>query len=263
MQLGNLEYGAQSNGNANCVNPDSRFKSVDDLSTLEKITLLTIGMTSHNSKLQVPNDIIDSNLFIPPNNLNSQKYLNTIQKWTKDQKMILNEEKTKTMVFNFTKNKQFSTRLSLNGKTLETVNEMKLLGTIITNDLKWNKNTHFLIKKAHARMEILRQLTNFTKSTKDRLQIYKIYIRSVVEQSAVVWNSSLTKYNERELERVQKVAVKLISKKDIPYKEKLIELGLPSLKERRNQLSVNFAKKNVSNMKEQKACLKRTLKYIE
>ena len=92
---------------------------------------------------------------------------------------------------------------------------MKLLGTIKTNDLKWNKNTHFLIKKAYARMEILRQLTNFTKSTKDRLQIYKIYICSVVEQSAVVWNSSLTKYNERELERVQKVAVKLISKQDI------------------------------------------------
>ena len=152
------------------MNPDSRFKFVDDLSTLEKITLLTIGMTSHNSKLQVPNDIIDSNLFIPPNNLKSQEYLNTIQKWTKDQKMILNEEKTKTMVFNFTKNKQFSTRLSLNGKTLETVNEMKLLGTVITNDLKWNKNTHFLVKKAYARMEILRQLTKFTKSTKDRLQ---------------------------------------------------------------------------------------------
>ena len=96
-------------------------------------------------------------------------------------------------------------------------------------------------------MEILRQLTKFTKSTKDKLQIYKIYICSVVEQSAVVWNSSLTKYNERELERVQKVAVKLISKKDIPYKEKLIELGLPSLKERRNQLSVNFAKKCIKH----------------
>ena len=39
------------------------------------------------------------------------------------------------------------------------------------------------------------------------------------------------------------MAVKLISNKEIPYKEKLIELGLHSLKERRNILSVNFAKK--------------------
>ena len=66
-------------------------------------------------------------------------------------------------------------------------------------------------------MEILRQLTNFTKSQKDKLQIYKVYICSVLEQSSVVWHSSLTKQNERELERVQKVAVKLILGKDLPY----------------------------------------------
>ena len=114
--------------------------------------------------------------------------MNNIQKWTTDQNMILNEEKTKTMVFNFTKDKQFSTRLSLNGKTLQSVNEMKLLGTILTNDLKWNKNTKLLVKKVYLQMKVLRQLKNFTKSTKDKIQIYKIYIRSVVEQSAVVWN---------------------------------------------------------------------------
>ena len=67
-------------------------------------------------------------------------------------------------------------------------------------------------------MEILRKLTHLTKSTKDTLQIYDIYICSVVEQSVVVCNSSLRKFNERDLERVQKVAVKLIQKrKEIPY----------------------------------------------
>ena len=50
-------------------------------------------------------------------------------------------------------------------------------------------------KKAYARMEILRQLTNITKSQKDKLQIYKVYIRSVLEQASVVWHSSLTKEN--------------------------------------------------------------------
>ena len=64
--------------------------------------------------------------------------------------MELNEEKTKFMIFNFTKKRQFTTRLNLNGKNVENVNEMKLLGTIITNDLKWNKNTKFLIKRAYA-----------------------------------------------------------------------------------------------------------------
>ena len=53
--------------------------------------------------------------------------------------MVLNEEKTKAMLFNFTKSKQCSTRLKLNNKNIETVTETKLLGTIITNNLKWEK----------------------------------------------------------------------------------------------------------------------------
>ena len=92
-------------------------------------------MSSHNARNQVPSDINASNLIIPPEHLKSQAYLQNIQKWTDNQKMVLNEEKTKCMVFNFTKKNQFSTRLTLNGKTLETVKEMKLLGTIFTDNL--------------------------------------------------------------------------------------------------------------------------------
>ena len=50
------------------------------------------------------------------------------------------------MVFNFTKNHQFSTRLRLEGKILDTVSETKLSGTKVTNDLKWAKNTSFIVK---------------------------------------------------------------------------------------------------------------------
>ena len=96
-------------------------------------------MASYNSRNQVANDINISNKIIPPNHLKSQHYLNEIEKWTKMQKMELNEEKMKCMIFNFTKHNQFSTRIALNGKTIETVREFKLLGTIITDDLKWEK----------------------------------------------------------------------------------------------------------------------------
>ena len=71
-------------------------------------------------------------------------------------------------------------------------------------------NTKHLVKRAYARMEILRQMSKFTKSVKDKNHIYKTYIRSVLEQSSVVWSSSITKKNKSELERVQKVAVRLI-----------------------------------------------------
>ena len=135
--------------------------------------------------------------------------------------MVIIEDKTKCMSFNFTKTKQFSTRLTINGRITETVKDIKLLGTVITDNLKWDKNTKYLIKKAYIRMELLRKMTNFTKSKEDKLHIYKTYIRSVIEQSCVVWNTSLSKQNERELERVQKVSVKLILGKYESYSQAL------------------------------------------
>ena len=154
------------------MEPESRFKFVDDLSTLEKINLILVGMTSFYAKMQVPSDIHQSNLFIPGENLKSQYFLDQIQKWTINQKMELNEEKTKLMICNFTKTKQFSTRLTLKNKPIETVKETKLLGTVITDDLKWKKNTKALVKKGFGRMELLRKVSEFC-GYKDRLHIYK------------------------------------------------------------------------------------------
>ena len=67
--------------------------------------------------------------------------------------MKLNTDKTKCMLFNFTRSKHISIRLTMQDSQRETMVEMKFLGTIITNDIKWNKNTNFLIKKAYAMMK--------------------------------------------------------------------------------------------------------------
>ena len=72
--LGILEYLSQSNNNADCVSQEDRFKFVDDLTILEIINILTIGITSYNVKQNVPSDIIQNNQFIPPENLKPQSY---------------------------------------------------------------------------------------------------------------------------------------------------------------------------------------------
>ena len=66
---------------------------------IKMIHILAIGITSHNIKQQVPNDIHMSNLFIPPQNLKSQSFLNDIQNWTQNQKIKLNTEKNKMYDF--------------------------------------------------------------------------------------------------------------------------------------------------------------------
>ena len=193
--LGILEYLSQSNNSADLVSEEDRFKFVDDLTVLEIVDLLSVGLTSYNVKLHVPSDIPVHNQFIPSENLKSQEWFKGIQNWTENKKMLLNSKKTKNMIFNFTDNYQFTTRMSLNHENIEVQKRTKLLGTIISDDLKWNLNTKNIIKKANARMQLLRKVASFGASIDDLKNIYFLYVRSQLEQSAVVWHSSLTEEN--------------------------------------------------------------------
>ena len=167
-------------------------------------------------KEQVPSDIPSHGQYIASKDLKSQEWINKINDWTNGQKMIINENKTKTMIFNYTEKYQFTTRLSLKGKGVEVIEKTKLLGTEITNDLKWDCNTATIVKKANARMELVRRVASFGTSVEDLKTIYILFVRSHLEQSATVWHSSLTQDNRDDLERVQKSALKIILQEKLP-----------------------------------------------
>ena len=208
--IGLLEYLSQSNNCADIVSESERFRFLDDLSILEIINLLTVGLTSYNIRHQVPNDIGTHNQYIPSHNLQSQEWLDYISKWTENQQMMINSKKTNTMVFNFTENFKFSPRLFIQGELLQVIERTRLLGTIITSDLRWEQNTSHIVTKANARMELLRKVASFGAKVEDLKTIYILFVRSQLEQSAVVWSSSLTEQNKADLERVQRSALKII-----------------------------------------------------
>ena len=91
-------------------------------------------------------------------------YLDKINKWTEENLMELNAKKTKAIFFNFTKKQQFTTNLSLKNHNIENVKQTKLLGLILTSDLKWEENTNFLVKESnqgkYIRKEKLTQALN-------------------------------------------------------------------------------------------------------
>ena len=100
-------------------------------------------------------------------------------------------------------------------------------------------------------MELLRKVAGFTNIY--MLYITLLYIRSILEQSSVVWHSSLTQDNSDDLERVQKAAVKIIlGNKSESYEDTLIKVDLESLKERGASLTKNFANKCLKNQKAKK-----------
>jgi hypothetical protein len=174
------EYLSQSNDNADCVDVEDRFKFVDDLSFLEIIYMLNVGISSYNIRAHVPSDIPTHNQVICNTNLKSQTQLNMINEWTNEKKMMLNVKKTKTMIFNFSKKYQFTTKLKVNNKNLDVVNETTLLGTLINNKLTWDKNTEELAKKGYKRLQLLNAAAAFTSNIKELKDIYLTFVRSII-----------------------------------------------------------------------------------
>ena len=121
--------------------------------------------------------------------------------------MKVNTSKSKYMTINFTRNYQFNTRLYLENTLLEQVHETRLLGLVINDKLSWQSNTTSIVINAYKRMRILHKLYDFSVPVEDLVDVYILYIRSVLEQSAVVWNSSITKGEQLEIECVQKCAL--------------------------------------------------------
>ena len=95
--------------------------------------------------------------------MKSQNYLEKINQWTIKQKMKLNVKKTKTMLFNFSKKHQFATNLNIINTDIDMVKETTLLGTVITDNLTWDRNCEELIKKGYRRLQLLIATASFTK----------------------------------------------------------------------------------------------------
>ena len=139
---------------------------------------------------------------------------------------------------------------------LEQIRETKLLGVLITDDLSWHSNTKMIVHKAYTRMIMLRKLCEFKVCTRDLIQIYILYIRSVVEQSCVVWGSAITEQEKSDIERIQKTSLRIILHDEYKsYENALKVTKLPSLNDRRLKLMLNFALKSTKNPKTQKMFL--------
>ena len=92
-------------------------------------------------------------------------------------------------------------------------------------------------------MQLLKKCLKFWATKEEMKTLWISYCRSILEQSSVVWDSSLTQENIQDLERTQKSFCKMILKdKYKSYVNSLDILNLQSLSERRKVLSLKFAK---------------------
>ena len=108
------------------------------------------------------------------------------------------------------------------------------------------QNVDYLVKEANKRMRLLHAASKFIKDKRILTQLYYTHIRCRLEQSAVLWHSSLTIRNITDLERVQKAAVRIIIGHGYDsYTQILKLLKIETLFERREKLCLRFAIKSL------------------
>ena len=220
------------------------LKFVDDLTIAESLKLKDV-LSVQEQELERPLQYHERfEQTLDPVKSQVQAQLNELSKHADTHKMRINHSKTKVMLFNAAKKFDFQPNLVIDDVKLEVVEQMKLLGVVITSDLKWDQNTDYITKKAFSRLWLLRRLKKLGASRAALLDIYVKNVRSVVEYSSVVWGSSLTLKNTEQIERVQRAVFAIIlGKQYVSYQEACAELNMETLSLRRLQLSRQFALK--------------------
>ena len=112
------------------------------------------------------------------------------------------------MLIDLRRNKTAITLTNIENHTIERVTSYKLLGLWIHDNMKWNTTTEKIVKKAAKRLCLLKVLKSYGASTSDMKNFYIAVFRPTLEDGVQVWNGGITKDKSKEIERIQKRALK-------------------------------------------------------
>ena len=73
------------------------------------------------------------------------------------QRMKLNLKKTKLMLFNPGRIRDFMPNFSIEGKEIELVEETMLLGVVVRSDLSWTSHVEYIVCRSNKKLWILRR----------------------------------------------------------------------------------------------------------
>ena len=146
---------------------------------------------------------------IMPNQGDNSRVLQQLVKtkeYADNNDMLINFNKTKAMIFNPCTSIDYQPELFLDNHEIEVVEEMRLLGVIITSDMKWAANTDHIVTRANKKLWVIRRLKKSGAKVEDLVDIYCKQVRSILELAVPAWHGGITKDDELDIERVQKSA---------------------------------------------------------
>ena len=138
--------------------------------------------------------------------------LQNLSEWCKLNRILLNIDNTKVILIT-TSQKRLHLHndilhLTYNNDVLNSVENEKVLGVRIDNNLSWSIHINFIAKKISSNLWLLSKLKDYL-STEHRVQFYKTYIQPHVDYCSTI-RGGTSQYNLNRIIRLQKRAVKII-----------------------------------------------------
>jgi hypothetical protein len=167
-----------------------------------------------------------------------QSDIDKVVGWAHLWRMKFNHKKCKYMVFG--NRKLLNQEIKLTMKTssnevhsLEESSEEMDLGVCWRNDLKWGENVRRACSNAYNSLGLLKRTFKSWSNVRTFRTLYTTFVRPHLEYAAPIWNG-LCKKDIKKLEKVQRRATKMVPQlRNMSYEERLLNLGITSLEERR------------------------------
>lgn len=153
----------------------------------------------------------------------------------KDHNIVL----LKNIVLYFKKCNHSFEPLFVSDKNLTVVQNAKILGLTISNNLTWNTHIGEIITKANKRMYFLVLLRKAGVPLLDTANFYCTCVRPLLEYCEPLFHHALLSYLKDDLERIQKHALNVISPGH-SYRDNLALFGLKTLQSRRESLCLKL-----------------------
>ena len=182
---------------------DTHCIYIDDLSEAEAVSLKQQIISDPNQRPLPLNYHERTRQIFPVQNSLLQKNLHKIEEFTINNQMQINERKSNIMLFNKSRTIDFPPEFSFrNEQHLAVVDETRLLGVVLSTDLRWQANTMAMCSRAMAKMWLLRRMKILRLEPELILDYYLKEVRSLVEHGVPIWNSGLNQSEVKEIEKI-------------------------------------------------------------
>ena len=229
-----------------------KVKWVDDGSLMASLDMARCLVPDTRPDLQRPVPYRGRFEMRLPRELNKlQDEMDSLNTYATNHLMSINHQKTKVLLFSRHRKYDFVPEIQLiPNENIEVVEEMKIVGFVLRSDMKTCSNTEYIVKKAYARMWIVRRLKALGASRTRLVDVLQKQVLSVLQLAVPAWDCLLTAQERTDIERVLRTGLRIIWGEDyISFEQVLGDFGLKTMQQTRNQIVNKFVRRTIQHNK--------------